>query len=80
MRALFDNLEDSLTFRRLQCFDFAALTSYPMLLEPLLFYVLHRASATIRRRRLRSALKIFALDEAGRFVQDEHSRRISRKP
>ena len=48
--ALFDNAEDTLTFQRVQCFDFEGLDKYPLLLEPLLFYVLHRASASIRRR------------------------------
>ena len=44
---LFDNAEDTLTFQRVQCFDFEGLDKYPLLLAPLLFYVLHRASAAI---------------------------------
>ena len=47
---LFDNVEDTLTFQRVQCFDFEGLDQFPLVLEPLLFYVLHRASAAIRRR------------------------------
>jgi type IV secretion system protein TrbE len=69
--ALFDNAEDTLTFQQLQCFDFAGLDRYPLLLEPLLFYVLHRASATIDGEDRRGQLKIFALDEAWRFARDE---------
>jgi len=42
---LFDNLDDTLTVERLQVFDFEAMRAYPALLEPLLFYVLHRVVA-----------------------------------
>lgn len=66
--ALFDNVEDTLTFQRVQCFDFEGLEKYPMLLEPLLFYVLHRANASIGGDAGR--LKLFILDEAWRFAQD----------
>jgi len=66
--ALFDNVEDTLTFQRVQCFDFEGLEKYPMLLEPLLFYVLHRANASIGGDVGR--LKLFILDEAWRFAQD----------
>ena len=41
---LFDNVDDTLTFERLQVFDFEAMRAYPALLEPLLFYVLHRVN------------------------------------
>jgi type IV secretion system protein VirB4 len=67
--ALFDNVDDTLTFQRLQCFDFEGLEKYPLLLEPLLFYVLHRANASIADGEL-SRLKLFVLDEAWRFAQD----------
>ena len=40
--SLFDNVDDTLTVERLQVFDFEAMRAYPALLEPLLFYVLHR--------------------------------------
>jgi type IV secretion system protein VirB4 len=68
--SLFDNVEDTLTFQRVQCFDFEGLDKYPLLLEPLLFYVLHRASASIADADGSSALKLFVLDEAWRFAQD----------
>lgn len=66
---LFDNEEDTLTFQRLQNFDFTGLDSFPLILEPLLFYVLHRASAAIDAAPI-AQLKLFVLDEAWRFVRD----------
>jgi type IV secretion system protein TrbE len=68
--ALFDHADDTLTFQRVQCFDFEGLENYPAILEPLLFYVLHRASATIRDDEAAGQLKLFVLDEAWRFAQD----------
>jgi type IV secretion/conjugal transfer VirB4 family ATPase len=68
--ALFDNERDTLTLQRLQAFDFEGLEKFPMLLEPLLFYVLHRASASIQDRATDSRLKLFVLDEAWRFARD----------
>jgi type IV secretion system protein VirB4 len=65
---LFDHAEDTLTFQRIQCFDFEGLEKYPLILEPLLFYVLHRASAAIGEAG--SGLSLFVLDEAWRFAQD----------
>ena len=66
---LFDNPEDSLTFQRVQCFDFDGLEQFPLVLEPLLFYVLHRASAVISARS-GADLKLFVLDEAWRFARN----------
>ena len=67
----FDHAEDTLTFRRLQSFDFDGLERFPAVLEPLLFYILHRASETVRDRASDTTLKWFVLDEAWRFVRDE---------
>ena len=67
---LFDNAEDTLTFQRVQCFDFEGLDTYPLLLAPLLFYVLHRASAAIDDPASIGQLKLFVLDEAWRFAED----------
>ena len=44
---LFDNPEDTLTFSHFQTFNFAGWGDSPEVLEPLLFYVLHRASNEI---------------------------------
>jgi type IV secretion/conjugal transfer VirB4 family ATPase len=67
---LFDNGADTLTFQRVQCFDFEGLESYPVILEPVLFYVLHRASTSIRETDATLRLKLFVLDEAWRFARD----------
>jgi type IV secretion system protein VirB4 len=67
---LFDNVTDTLTFQRVQCFDFQGLDTYPLLLAPLLFYVLHRASAAIDDAASVGQVKLFVLDEAWRFAED----------
>jgi type IV secretion system protein TrbE len=67
---VFDNVDDTLTLQRLQCFDFEGLDRYPLVLEPLLFYVLHRASVVIRDASAAEDLKLFVLDEAWRFAAD----------
>jgi len=67
--SLFDNVEDTLTVERLQVFDFEAMRAYPALLEPLLFYVLHRVIARIQDPAEASALKVCVMDEAWRFIQ-----------
>jgi len=66
---LFDNEEDSLTVSSLQSFDFSGLDAFPLVLEPLLFYVLHRATAAIESAP-HTQLKLFVLDEAWRFFRD----------
>ena len=67
--SLFDNVEDTLTVERLQVFDFEAMRAYPVLLEPLLFYVLHRVTARIQDPAEASTLKLCVMDEAWRFIQ-----------
>jgi type IV secretion/conjugal transfer VirB4 family ATPase len=67
--SVFDNEQDSLSIRPLQVFDFTGLEPYPLVLEPLLFYVLHRASAAIDAAPI-ARLKLFVLDEAWRFIRD----------
>ena len=67
--SLFDNVEDTLTVERLQVFDFEAMRAYPVLLEPLLFYVLHRVVARIQDPAEAAALKVCVMDEAWRFIQ-----------
>jgi len=66
---LFDNLDDTLTVERLQVFDFEAMRAYPTLLEPLLFYVLHRVVANIQDPSEAARLKLCVMDEAWRFIQ-----------
>jgi type IV secretion system protein VirB4 len=67
---IFDNVSDTLTFQQMQCFNFQGLERYPVVLEPLLFYVLHRASTAVQDDTVSSRLKLFVLDEAWRFARD----------
>jgi type IV secretion/conjugal transfer VirB4 family ATPase len=66
---LFDNVEDNLAFARFQTFDFEGMDKVPQVLEPLLFYVLHRANAAIYSNELTTTLKVFVIDEAWRFFR-----------
>jgi type IV secretion system protein VirB4 len=65
---VFDNSTDTLSVDRLQVFDFEAMRSYPAVLEPLLFYVLHRVGTTVQSV-AEPGLKICVLDEAWRLIQ-----------
>ena len=67
---LFDNGEDNLSFACFQCFDFEGMDRYPEILEPLLFYILHRANATILASEHTTAFKVVVLDEAWRFFRN----------
>jgi type IV secretion system protein VirB4 len=66
---LFDHVEDNLTFARFQTFDFEGMDKFPEQLEPLLFYILHRASAAIQDPAQASLFKTFVMDEAWRFFR-----------
>jgi type IV secretion/conjugal transfer VirB4 family ATPase len=67
---VFDNVQDTLTFARFQTFDFEGMDQAPPLLEPLLFYVLHRAQATITDEGAAATFKVFVIDEAWRFLRN----------
>ena len=67
--ALFDNPRDTLTLDRLQVFDFESMRAYPSLLEPLLFYVLHRVSERVLDPSEAGTLKVCVMDEAWRLIQ-----------
>jgi len=67
---LFDNAEDTVSFSRFQCFDFQGMREYPQVLEPLLFYVLHRADAIIRDPKISHVFKAFFIDEAWVFLKN----------
>jgi type IV secretion system protein TrbE len=67
---LFDNTDDTVSFSRFQCFDFQKMTQYPELLEPLLFYILHRANAVIADKEITPAFKAFFIDEAWVFLKN----------
>jgi type IV secretion system protein TrbE len=68
--ALFDHVDDTFTCARFQCFDFQGLDAYPQLLEPLLFYILHRANAAIHDEGAADAFKVLVMDEAWRFLRN----------
>jgi type IV secretion system protein VirB4 len=68
---LFDNPQDTLTFSRFQTFNFDGWSDYPDILEPLLFYVLQRASSEIERPANTATFKLFVIDEAWIFLKNK---------
>jgi type IV secretion system protein TrbE len=68
---LFDNAEDTLSFKDFQTFNFQGWGDAPELLEPLLFYVLHRASNQISDPAKLGTFKMFLMDEAWLFFRNE---------
>ena len=46
------------------------MNQYPEILEPLLFYILHRANAVIRDKAISSVFKAFFIDEAWVFLRN----------
>jgi type IV secretion/conjugal transfer VirB4 family ATPase len=72
---LFDNPQDTITFSRFQCFDFQQMSRYPELLEPLLFYILHRANEVIADHGISSTFKAFFIDEAWVFLRNRSIQR-----
>jgi type IV secretion system protein VirB4 len=68
---LFDNFQDTLTFSRFQTFNFKGWGDLPEVLEPLLFYILHRASNEISDPGRLATFKLFLLDEAWLFIRNE---------
>jgi type IV secretion/conjugal transfer VirB4 family ATPase len=68
---LFDNVDDTLSFSKFQTFNFAGWGDAPEVLEPLLFYVLHRASNEIANPVKLATFKTFLLDEAWLFIKNE---------
>jgi type IV secretion system protein VirB4 len=67
---LFDNPQDTISISRFQCFDFQQMSRYPELLEPLLFYILHRANDVIANRDISATFKAFFIDEAWVFLRN----------
>jgi type IV secretion system protein TrbE len=68
---VFDNAEDNLTFARFQAFDFEGMEKSQELLEPLLFYILHRASGAVYDPANITTLKVFVVDETWRFFKNQ---------
>jgi type IV secretion system protein VirB4 len=71
---LFDHVEDTLTVQRFQVFEFEDARAYPAVLEPLLFYVLHRVSERLTESAAVGQLTICVMDEAWRFIQHDRLR------
>jgi type IV secretion system protein VirB4 len=67
---LFDNVDDTLSFSHFQTFNFNGWDDAPQVLEPLLFYVLHRATAEISNPEKLATFKMFLLDEAWLFMRN----------
>lgn len=67
----FDNKEDTLTFSDFQAFDFEEMEKFPDVVEPMLFYILHRANEEIYKDENRGYFKAFILDETWRFFKNE---------
>ena len=67
---LFDHAEDTVTLAPFQYVDFEGLDGVPQILEPLLFYLLHRSTAMVMDPTLAGTLKVFAIDEAWRFLRE----------
>lgn len=74
---VFDNPEDTISFSQFQCFDFQRMAQYPEILEPLLFYVLHRANAVITDRAITPKFKAFFIDEAWVFLRNASIQRYA---
>ena len=68
---VFDNAQDTLSLRTFQTFNFDGMSSYPDVLEPLLFYILHRASAQIEAPERSGQFKVFVMDEAWMFIRNQ---------
>ena len=73
---LFDHAEDTVTLAPFQYVDFEGLDGVPQILEPLLFYLLHRATAMVMDPTLAGTLKVFVLDEAWRFLRESTIQRV----
>ena len=69
----FDHVEDTLTLARFQTFDFEGMDQ-PEVVEPMLFYILHRANATIYDPAQQTLPKLVVFDEAWRFFRNEITR------
>lgn len=69
----FDHAEDNLTLARFQTFDFEGMDRREVL-EPMLFYILHRANANIYDVAQHAVPKLVVFDEAWRFFRNPITR------
>src|SRR5262249_56150452 len=66
---LFENVEGSIAGGRFEGVDFEGMRAFPAVLEPLLFYVLHRVTSRIQDPAETATFKLCVMDEAWRFIQ-----------
>ena len=71
---LFDNPTDTVTFSTFQCVDFEGMERAGVVLEALLFYLLHRANDVILDEAFATTWKVFIVDEAWRFFKHAATR------
>jgi len=67
--AWFDNVADTVSYARFQCIDFEEMERFGAVLEPLLFYLLHRATEMIHDPVLATVFKLAVVDEAWLFFR-----------
>jgi type IV secretion/conjugal transfer VirB4 family ATPase len=65
----FDNVTDTVSLQTFQTLDFEGLNDYPQVLQPLIFYVLHRANSYLTDGEFAQRFKVLILDEAWRFLR-----------
>lgn len=74
--AIFDNVEDTLSLARFQTCDFTGLDDVPEVVEPLLFYILHRSRSRVYDPANADTLKLTVADECWRLLMDsDHARK-----
>jgi type IV secretory pathway VirB4 component len=73
LASYFDHVDDTLSVARFQTFDFEGMDQ-PEVLEPLLFYILHRANVAIYDHSRHTIPKLFIFDEAWRFFRNPTTR------
>jgi len=64
----FDNAADTFTFAKLKVMDFEAVKNHPEIIEPMLYYILSRATPESSDR---ANHKVFMLDEAWKFLMSD---------
>lgn len=65
----FDNETDNVSFSKVQCIDFEGMERLGVVLEPLVFYLLHRANEFIYDPALSTVFKLCVVDEAWLFLK-----------
>jgi type IV secretion system protein TrbE len=66
----FDHVDDTVTFSELQYIDFEGMERLGVVLEPLLFYLLHRVNDFVLDPSLGTRLKLAVVDEAWLFLRN----------